>query len=178
MNLLFRLLWTRVVSRFRSPCGPLGPVRTPFRVMPTDLDVLRHVNNGAYFSLLDLARADLLIRSGLLPRLLERGWFAVVSAESIRFRRSLRLFDRFVVETSVVGWDHRAVYIHHRFLRGDESVAVAFVAARFLRREGGDVAPAEILALTDAAEASDLPDPTALPEWARALAEAQGGMPA
>lgn len=181
MNLYFRVLWTRLVSRFRAPCGPLGPIRTPFRVMPTDLDVLRHVNNGVYFSLLDLARADLLTRSGLLPRLTERGWFAVISAESMRFRRSLRLFERFDVETTVVGWDDRAVYIHHRFLRGDDAVAVALVAARFLRREGGAVAPREVLALTD----HDGPDhdgvPAAspeLPEWARSLAEAHAGIPA
>lgn len=172
MNLLLRLLWTRVVSRFRSRCDPMGPVRTPFRVLPTDLDVLRHVNNGTYLSMLDLARTDLIMRSGLLEKLNEKGWFAVVASESIRFRQSLRLFQRFVVETRVVGWDDRAIYIHHRFLRGDDVVAVAFIAARFLRRGGGTVDPAEVIALENPP-----PQQPPLPPWARRLADAHGEIP-
>ena len=172
MNLFFRLLRVRLLSRFRPRCSVLGPVRTPFRVLPTDLDVLRHVNNGVYLSLMDLARVDLMIRSGLLGPLRERGWYPVVAAETIRFRRSLELFQRFAVETRVVGWDERVFFVHQRFLRGDDVVAAAFVAARFLRR-GGTVPPAEVLEL-----AGLDPAPPTPPEWARRLARAQGGLPA
>lgn len=170
MNLYLRLLWMRLVSRLRPACSVLGPVRTPFRVWPTDLDVLRHVNNGVYLSLLDLARIDLIIRSGLAPKLKERGWFPVVAAESIRFRKSLTLFQRFEVETVVLGRDEKAIYVHQRFVRGDAEIASALIAARILRRAGGAVTPDEVLALTEHREAPELP------EWARTLAAAQLGL--
>lgn len=172
MNLLFRLLWLRLVGRFRSACSVLGPVRTPFRVMPTDLDVLRHVNNGVYLSLLDLARTDLMIRSGLMGPVRERGWFPVVTAESIRFRRSLTLFQRFHVETRVLGWDGKSFYIEQRFIRGDDVVATALVAGRFLGPDGS-VRPADIVAL-----AGTDPESPSLPAWAARLAAAQLDLPA
>jgi acyl-CoA thioesterase FadM len=171
VNLVFRLLWLLAVSRFRRRCDVLGPVRTPFCVLPTDLDVLRHVNNGVYLSLLDLARTDLLIRSGLAPRVRERGWYPVVTAESIRFRRSLTLFQRFHVETRVVGWDDRTIFLDQRFLRGDDEVASALVAGRFLR-SGGSVSPAEVIALAGIDPAS----PPPMPEWLVRLAAAQDAL--
>ena len=167
MNLFLRLLWLKLVSRFRPRCPPFGPVRTPFRVLPSDLDVLRHVNNGVYFSLMDLARIDLITRSGLLPKLEARGWFPVVAAESMRFRKALTLFQRFEIETTVVGRDEKAIYVHQRVLRGDDEVASALIAGRFLRRGGGTVSPDELLELIGVADAPELPD------WARAVAEAQ-----
>ncbi|MFP4623779.1 MAG: acyl-CoA thioesterase [Gemmatimonadota bacterium] len=160
MNLLVRLLWLRLFGRFRSRCDLLEPIRTPFRVLPTDLDVLRHVNNGIYLSLLDVARMDLLMRAGLMGELRRRGWYPVVTAESIGFRRSLTLFQRFEVETRALGWDHRSFYIHQRFIRGDDTIASALVVGRFLRRGGGSVPTAEIGALTGHAESPPLP------EWA------------
>jgi acyl-CoA thioesterase FadM len=168
VNLLVRLLWLLLAARFRSRCHVLGPVRTPFRVMPTDLDVLRHMNNGIYLSLLDLARTDLLLRSGLFRPVRERRWYPVVTAESIRFRRSLTLFQRFHVETRVLGWDDRSVYLEQRFLRGEEVVAAAFIAGRFLGPEGS-VTPGEVLALAGL----DATTPHDMPAWGARLAEAQ-----
>lgn len=167
MNLFLRLLWLRLAGRFRPSGGLLGPIRTPFRVLPTDLDVLRHVNNGVYLSLLDVARMDLIQRAGLVPELRRRGWFPVVTAESIGFRRPLRLFQRFEVETRVLGWDERSFYIEQRFLRPDELVASALVVGRFLRRAGGSVTPAEV------GELAGLPGSPALPDWARRLGAQQ-----
>lgn len=173
VNLFFRLLWLRLVSRFRSKCDVLGPVRTPFRVMPTDLDVLRHVNNGVYLSLMDLARVDLMIRSDLLPALTARRWYPVVVGQTIRFRRSLTLFQRFHIETRVLGWDEKAFMVEQRFVQGDRTIAVAFVAARFLRT-GGTVTPEEVLGTVGLSHMTSPP----LPGWAGRLADAQAELPA
>ena len=43
---------------------------SPFRVWPHDLDTSLHMNNGRYWTLMDLGRADLMIRSGLWPSIL------------------------------------------------------------------------------------------------------------
>ena len=161
MNLFLRLIWLAIAGRFRRRVGVLGPSHTPFRVLPTDLDVLRHMNNGVYFSLMDLARVDLLTRAGLSKRIASRGWYPVVVAETIQFRRSLKLFDSFSIETRVLGWDEKAFVLEQRFLRGTEAVAAALVRARFLSREGGTVTPAEVLTVRD-----EVPDPGPMPEYA------------
>jgi acyl-CoA thioesterase FadM len=161
MNLFLRLLWLAVAARRRSPVPPLGPCRTPFRVLPTDLDVLLHVNNGVYFSMMDLARVDLMLRAGIAKPLRARGWYPVVVAETIQFWRSLTLFQRFEIETRVLGWDEKAMLVQQRFLRGDEPVAHALVRARFLSQRGNKVAPVDIVAVGGVPPLSPI-----LPEWA------------
>ncbi len=163
MNLYMRLLWLRLFGRFRPRGGLLGPIRTPFRVLPTDLDLLRHVNNGVYLSFLDVARMDLLARAGLVQEMKRRRWFPVVTGESIGFRRALTLFQRFEVETRVLGWDARSFYIDQRFIRNEEEVASALVVGRFLRASGGSVTPAEV------GDLAGLPKSPELPDWAARL---------
>ena len=161
MNLFFRLMWRALVGRHRSAVSALGPCRTPFRVLPTDLDLLRHVNNGVYLSLMDVARVDLTERAGFAGKLRARGWYPVVVAETIQFRRSLTLWQRFEIETRVLAWDEKVFLLEHRFLRGDQAVAHALIRARFLARGGGGVAPADILALAGAPPLHAPP-----PDWA------------
>jgi acyl-CoA thioesterase FadM len=84
----------------------------------------------------------------------------VVAAESIQFRKSLRLLQRFDVETRVLGWDAKAFVITQRFLRESDEVASAAIRVRVLQKKGGTVAPAEVLAVADKPAAS--PD---LPAW-------------
>lgn len=137
MNMLLRLLAMILSARMRARCSPLGPCLTPFIVWPTDLDVFRHMNNGVYFSIMDLARVDMLIRSGLMRRMRDAALVPIVAAETIRFRRPLRLFQRYFVETRVMGWDDNAFLMEQRFLRRSrrgvmEVLAEAIVRARFL----------------------------------------------
>ncbi|MEI9935791.1 MAG: thioesterase family protein [Pseudomonadota bacterium] len=163
MNLFLRLLLLFLTAPFRPRCQLLEPARKRFIVWPPDLDVLLHVNNGVYLSMLDVARVDLLLRSGMARRLLRKGFYPVVAAETIRFRRSLQLFQVFDVETAVIGWDDKAFIIQHRFLRGDELVAEAVVRSRFLKRSGGTVSSQDLLDLVGRSD----PSP-ALPAWIEA----------
>jgi acyl-CoA thioesterase FadM len=166
MNLFLRLALLSVLSPRREAAPVLGPCRTPFRVLPTDLDVLRHTNNGVYLSLMDLARVDLLTRAGVASKVRERGWYPVVVAESITFRRSLTLGQRFEIETSVIGWDDRAITLSQDFWRGEQRIASAVVRAMFLGKDGQRVAPEQIVALTG----EDLEAPVE-PDWVRQWAQ-------
>jgi acyl-CoA thioesterase FadM len=163
MNLFLRLLWITLTARFRPRCEIMGPCTTRFRVWPTDLDVLRHVNNGVYLSLMDLGRVDLLVRSGVLAKVRARGWYPVVAAETIQFRRSLTLFQPFVIETRVLGWDDRSIFLEQRFARpgrDGETIALGVIRGRVLAKGGGPVPMSELMALSD----HDGPSPP-VPEW-------------
>ena len=166
MNLFLRLLLLFLTAPFRPRCDLLGPSRKRFIVWPPDLDVLFHVNNGVYLSMLDVARVDLMLRSGMVSELKRRGWYPVVAAETIRFRRSLQLFQAFEVETTVIGWDEKAFVIQHRFTRGEVLVAEAVVRSRFLKRGGGTVSSRELLDAVGLNAASP-PLPPWIADWNR-----------
>ena len=161
VHFFFRTLLQSLRSRFRSPLGMWAVASTPFRVLPTDLDVLRHMNNGVYLSMLDLGRLDLMVRSGMWRRLQQRGWYPVVVSETISFRRSLELWQRFDIETRVLGFDAKAIYVEQRFVVRGEVFAKAYVRARFLKRSGGTVTVDELI------EVAGEPPATGLPEWVR-----------
>ncbi|UXY16976.1 acyl-CoA thioesterase [Chitiniphilus purpureus] len=167
MNLYLRLLWLLLTARLRPACDLLGPCETPMRVWPNDLDIYRHMNNGRYFTLLDLARTDLMIRAGLLSRIKAAGWFPVVTMETMQFRRALTLMQKVKIVTRVLGWDAKSIFLEQHFVRSGEIVASAVIRARFLRRSGGSVPTAELMALAG----HDEPSPP-LPQWVTTWAEA------
>lgn len=169
VNLTFRLLLLTLRVRLtpRRRLSLWDESRTPFRVTLTDLDPLRHVNNGKYLSLLDLGRLDLMLRSGFWATIAEHGWYPVVAAQTITYKRSLTLGQRFELRSRVLGVDERAVYMEQTFTRRGAVVARAVVQARFLRRTGGPVTPDELLAAADPA-----PRDLTLPDWVSAWADA------
>ena len=156
MKYYFRLLWLLLTRFRRPPCPVLGPCVSTFRVWPNDLDVFMHMNNGAYLTIADLGRIDLLIRSDTYGPIRARGWYPVIAGESIRFRRSLRLGERYTITSRILGWNERSLYIEQVFERvarkgsgelGGERgglVARALIDARFLARGGARVGTAEI----------------------------------
>ncbi|WP_413583319.1 acyl-CoA thioesterase [Bdellovibrio sp. HCB288] len=145
MNLIFRLIYTMLISRFRSKVGALDECKTPYRCWPTDCDVLGHINNGVYFSMQDLARIDYMIRMGAAPKFSANGWYPVVVAERMRFKKSIKPFQKFQISTRLVHWDDKYTYIEHKFLVKGEPVAWGMIRARFLKKSGGLVSTEELL---------------------------------
>ena len=144
VHFFFRTVVGTLLARFRRPLGMWDVGFRTFRVLPTDLDVLRHMNNGVYLSILDIARLDLMVRSGVWKELSARGWYPVVVSETISFRRSLQLWQKFDVETRVLGVDAKAVFVEQRFVVKGEIFARAFMRGRFLKKSGGTVSMAEL----------------------------------
>ncbi len=105
------------------------------------------MTNSRYFAILDLARLDLMIRTGLAKLLSAQGWYPVVAAETIRFRKSLKVFDAFSVDTRIIGWDEKAFILEHRFFRDGECIAEALIRGRLLSKKGGAVSPRTALGL-------------------------------
>jgi acyl-CoA thioesterase FadM len=172
VNVIWRTLLVMLRARLhrrRHPLPATGISRIRVTTLPTDIDLLRHMNNGRYLSLFDLGRWDLLIRSGLADAAGRRGWYPVVSNETITFRKSLNLWQSFVIETRFIGHDGRALILEHRAVVDGEIYARATIRARMLRRTGGTVPHEEVLAAIGHLEG--LPDVKPwVHEWAAASA--------
>ena len=150
VNVIWRTLLVILGARRRVRQGrtldPTSVGRIRLTTLPSDIDILRHMNNGRYLSLFDLGRWDQLIRTGLFDAMKQRGWYAVVSSETVTFRKSLELWQRFEVQSRFIGHDEKALFMEHRAVVDGEVYARAIVRARMLRRTGGTVSNEELFA--------------------------------
>jgi len=145
VHMIFRTILHTLISRFGRRLGHYDIARTRFRVLPTDLDIFKHMNNGVYLSIFDIGRFDLLQRNGVWKIFNDHGWYPVVASETITFRKSLTLWTRFTVESRILGFDAKAVYVEQRAVVNGEIYAQAFIRGRFLSKKGGVVGIDDLL---------------------------------
>ncbi|MBG6184175.1 acyl-CoA thioesterase FadM [Arthrobacter sp. CAN_A214] len=163
MHLLLRTLLQLLRSRRRPGLSVWGNSSLPLRVLVTDIDIAMHLNNGMYFSLMDLGRFDLMVRSGVWKLMRSKGRSPVAAGETISFRKSLQLGQRYTIETRVIGLDERAIYFEQRMVSDGEICARAFIATRLVSRSG-PVSNEDIIAAFGAPPA-DLVLPDWIHEW-------------
>ena len=176
MNLIFRLLYV-VFSSFRRPrLGPGDESVLRFRVLPTDLDLNFHMNNGRFLTVMDLGRVDLLLRLGVVRAMRKMRWRGVVASVATRFRRPLDPFQRYELRTRLLCWDERWFFMEHRFTRRGELMAWGLVKIQFSAR-GGRLSPQQVIDATPRAVDSP-PVPPAVVEWQAAEQALAAGEPA
>ena len=140
-----------------------------FRVMPDDLDVNVHMNNGRYLALMDLARFGLVVRARLYrPRAHRQRW-PVIGSTMVRYRRSLQPFQRFELYTRVLGWDDRWFVFEQRFEREGRVYCTGLTRAMF-RTPAGTLTPVQ--ALREAGCDTESPP---LPDYVRRWVAADDG---
>lgn len=159
MNFMWRFILIYIISKFQKRCDLFDSIRYKFTTLPTDIDFFMHMNNGRYFSFLDLARLNLLIRANCNSQLNKHHIIGVVASEFIRFKRSIPLFKRFTIVTKMVYWDDKYFYLHQRFFLKKKLCAYSLVRIRCLQK-GKLLAPNEVLALINIKKASP-----PLPAW-------------
>lgn len=82
MNLYLRLLWTLLRTRRLPRIDVRDELERTFRVLPNDLDINRHMNNGRYLTMIDLMVIEYFARTGFLNVLLKNKWRPVVGGSS------------------------------------------------------------------------------------------------
>jgi acyl-CoA thioesterase FadM len=173
LNLWLRLLWALVSWRGRSRLKLNEVGIRSFRVWPSDLDTFNHMNNGKFLSIQDLGRLDLMLRTGAWKTYNKLGWYPVVVASTITYRKSLELWQKFDLETKIIGWDDIAFYMEQRFVVDGEMYSKSVIRVRFLKRPRGILNTAEVAAAGPDGEGGygwPWPRPE-LPEWVAHWAE-------
>ncbi|KZB66934.1 thioesterase [Thalassospira lucentensis] len=159
MNLIFRLIRVLVLSWLRPGLHPLDPSVLSFRAWPLDLDINVHMTNSRYFALMDLGRTELILRNGIARQMLKRKWQPVVSGSTMRFKRAIKPFQRFKLETQALYWDEKGFYLEQRFTAKGKTLALGVVKAVFVGPDG-IVPPEQICRLVGADETSPV-----MPDW-------------
>ncbi|MCU0830087.1 MAG: acyl-CoA thioesterase [Rhizobiaceae bacterium] len=157
MNLILRMIMVFAAAFLGRKTHFDDVHRLRFTVLPNDLDTNLHMNNGRYLTLMDLGRVDMMIRSGLIRAIMSEKWMPVIAGVSMIYRRSLNPFERYTLETRVLGWDDRWAYLEQTFINAKgELSARGFVKAAFLQagkrldmdvvvRAGGAAGPSPML---------------------------------
>jgi acyl-CoA thioesterase FadM len=147
MNLIFRMMYVFILSLFRERLTPENLISTlSLRVLPNDLDINFHMNNGRYLTICDLNRVDLFIRSGLMKAMFKHNWIPVIAEHTMAYKKPLGLLQKFDVKLEVTHWDDKYFYMTHTFNQGERVVAFGTSKGCVYARNKGVVSPAEAMA--------------------------------
>jgi acyl-CoA thioesterase FadM len=136
MNLYLRLLWTLLRAR-RLPRLQLGQTLTrQFTVLPNDLDVNGHMNNGRYLTLTDLMLVEYFVRSGFARVMLNRGWRPMAGGSFITYRRGLKPFQTYTLRFRLDASDAHWNYMRFEFVDGERVCAAGYMKGAAVGRDG------------------------------------------
>lgn len=134
---------------------------------PWDLDFWMELNNGRTLTLYDLGRVTLGQRVGLLKLLSRKKWGLTVAGSSARYRKRVRIFQKFEMRSRLVGWDEKFMYLEQSMWRKGACTSHVLIRSA-ITDENGLV---RIERVTDAMGID--PVSPRLPDWVRAWSHAE-----
>ncbi len=173
MNLIFRLFWVVIASWFKPKITDvLKPQKLRMRVLPNDLDFNMHMNNSRYLTIMDLGRVDFILRTHLFQEMKKIKAIPVLSTAQMRYRIPLEPFREYDLETRMVCWDNKWLYIQHRFIisKGKKAGAIAaigLVKGVFYSRDTKETVPTRKLLEVTNLEQESPPFPDYITQWSQ-----------
>lgn len=129
-------MWT-IKSSFKDKIQAHDTVtRIQTRVWFSDIDVYPELNNGRHLSLMDIGRYSHGIRMGLFKILRKNNWGLMVAGNFTRYRRRLKLLQRFELETTIVGYDDRWFYFYQKTVRNNVIHSSALIRTAITSKKG------------------------------------------
>jgi acyl-CoA thioesterase FadM len=137
MNLYLRLLWTLLRSARLHSIEPGDWIERRLRVLPNDLDINGHMNNGRYLTLVDLMLVEYFVRSGFAKAMLKAGWRPMSGGAFITYRKGLKPWQRYRIRFTLAGADPSWNYMRFEFLREDGTLCAAgYMKGAAVSRDG------------------------------------------
>jgi len=167
MSIWLRFFWVIIAGFFRKPLHIAEVSVLPQRVWPDELDINIHMNNAKYLAVMDLGRTDWIVRTGAWRLMRHEGMAPVIGGAMVRYRRSLKLFQRYLLKTRLLGWDERWLYIEQTMQCRDGIACIAVQRTAFTLH--GKLVPAAELARRLGHEATIFP----APDWTRGWSDAE-----
>ncbi len=125
MNLYLRLIWAALRGWRLPSIAPGDCIERVFRVLPNDLDVNGHMNNGRYLTIVDLMLVEYFVRTGFAQAMLGAGWRPMSGGAFITYRKGLQPWQRYRLRFTLAGADESWNYMRFEFLREDGTLCAA-----------------------------------------------------
>ena len=136
MNLYLRLLWT-LLRAWRQPRLQVGDtLQRQLRVLPNDIDLNGHMNNGRYLTVIDLMLVEYFVRSGFATVMLKKGWRPMAGGSFISYRRSLKPLQSYTLRFRLDACDAHWNYMRFEFLDGERVCAAGYMKGAAVGRQG------------------------------------------
>ncbi|CAG1018368.1 hypothetical protein BURC_03138 [Burkholderiaceae bacterium] len=136
MNLYLRLLWT-LLRCWRMPrIGPADTLVRQWRVLPNDLDINGHMNNGRYLTVVDLMLIEYFVRSGFARVMLREGWKPMSGGSIISYRRGLRPLQTYELRFRLAACDEHWNYMRFEFASEGKVCAAGVMKGAAVGRGG------------------------------------------
>lgn len=119
MNLYIRLIWTLLLSLWLPKLALDETLERTFRVLPNDIDVNFHMNNGRYATVADLMIVEFFARTGFLKVLLKQKWRPMIGGTIITYRKQLHIGQKYRLRYRWTGSDDHWNYMSFEFLTMD-----------------------------------------------------------
>lgn len=116
-----------------------------FQVRGYELDSFGHVNNAVYINYLEQARWEIVQKLGLLDLLKDNKSFLVVVETQIKYVKELLMFDKAVVQSSMIGRGFFIDFKQDIFDEAGRKVAKAKVKCLFLDEDRNPIDIPEIV---------------------------------
>lgn len=146
MSLIFRMIWLLLSSVVKPQLPHIRPINElNMMVLPNDLDINLHMNNGRYLTICDLTRVDMFIRTGLAKTMLKQKWMPIITEHTMTYKKALKPFQRYKVKMEVTGWDNRNFNMLHTFLVGDRVIAEGTSKGVIYSKQQGVIPPQRVM---------------------------------
>lgn len=161
MNLLIRFFWNILHNLvFHRPLDLRDTSVLKYRVLPNDIDLNFHMNNGRYLTIMDIARTEFLIRTNLHKLMLKEKYAGVTAGVNIAFLKELKPLSKYELQTKVIAWDDLWFYIQHQFIQ--DGIIKANAIAKVCFTNKGKRVPPDIV--VSKVPHKDIPKPQ-MPEF-------------
>ncbi|GEM_PF-2130134 len=128
MRLASHFLWYAKKPKIQA----FDSISQNYRAWPWICDNNLHVNNAQYLRLMEFGRVEWIARMKLLRPILRGEVSFVVAGMSMLFRREIRWMRRFRIETRLVAFDQKWLFLQQDFVFDNAGSSV--IAARGLLR--------------------------------------------
>lgn len=107
-------------------------------VGPAKIDMNRHMNNAYWFMMMEQSRWSFMIRCNMFQFMVKNKLSAQIAGVYFRFRKGLKLLQRYRVYCRVVFFDDRWTYLEHRIVdaRDDAVLGIGLLRTAFLQPNG------------------------------------------
>ncbi len=143
MTLYLRLFWTLIRTRRLPRIDMRDELERTFRVLPNDLDINRHMNNGRYLTMIDLMVIEYFARTGFLSVLMKNRWRPVAGGSVITYRHELKLGQRYKLRFRWDGSDEFWNYLHFDFVTLEGRICASGYT-KGAATSGGGLVPNEV----------------------------------
>ena len=112
------------------------------------------MTNSRYLSFSDLARLNMLIRTGIWKILKQENWTLDILGQTRTISRMLKSPQTFILGCQIEGWTDDTIAICHRFQRGEKVHAEVRSLMQLTDRQGNTVPVSELLNALNAQQTS------------------------